>query len=211
MDTLAGLVYFHVRQPIRQTAAGVQEPARRRQTLGREHGERPARNSHGAAGSRRQLQSCQAADREHQAEGRGRGSAQRAVPFPAGGQDRSRRADQDPGQPRVQAALCQRTAQRVPDRGTAGLGQDDLDGQAGALAFEERPHAHDGIGGRVPSGGARAVEGSGARRQANRSTRARPARPRRSTWHVRRAGKASIGAATSCSWTRRAACISTTT
>ena len=181
MDTLAGVVYFHVRQPIRQTAAGLQEPARRRQTLGREHGERPARNPHGAAGSRRQLQGCQTAHREHQAEGRGRGSAQRAIAFAAGGQDRSRRADQDPGQPRIEAALCQRTAQRVPDRGLAGFGQDDLDRKTGALAFEERPHADGGFGGRVPSGGARAVESSGARcrpadlrRRARRDSAARP-------------------------------------
>ncbi len=42
-----------------------------------------------------------------------------ALAFAAGDQDRSRRADQDPGQPRIQAALRQRAAQRLPDRRAA--------------------------------------------------------------------------------------------
>ena len=45
----------------------------------------------------------------------------RALAVPASRQDRSRRADQDPGQPRSQAALRQRAAQRLHDRRPAGL------------------------------------------------------------------------------------------
>jgi signal recognition particle subunit SRP54 len=81
----------------------------------------------------------------------------RAFALPAGHQDRSRGADQDPRQPRIEAALRQRAAQRFPDRRAAGLRQDHLHRQAGALAFAQRPPPHAGLGGRLPSGGARAA------------------------------------------------------
>ena len=59
------------------------------------------------------------------------------------------------------------------DRRPAGIRQDHLDRQAGALAFAERPPPDAGLGGRLPSGRARAAEGDRARRSASRSTKAR--------------------------------------
>ena len=56
----------HVRQSLGKTAAGFQEPARRRQTIGRKHGSGAAGNPHGAARSRRQFPGCQTAHRKHQ-------------------------------------------------------------------------------------------------------------------------------------------------
>ena len=46
---------------------------------------------------------------------------------------------QHPGQPPVQAAVCQRAADGYLDRRIAGIGQDHHQRQARALAFEERP------------------------------------------------------------------------
>src|ERR1700736_403186 len=47
-------------------------------------------------------------------------------------------------------ALGQRAADRDAHGGLAGIGQNDFDRQAGAMAFEERASAHDGVGGRLP-------------------------------------------------------------
>jgi signal recognition particle GTPase len=51
----------------------------------------------------------------------------------------------------------------VPHRGTAGFGKNHHHGQAGAVAFAQRASAHDGFGGCVPPGGARAAQGDCAR------------------------------------------------
>ena len=76
--------------------------------------------------------------------------------------------------------------------GLQGSGKTTSTGKL-ARWLSKNGHSPDGgFGGRLPSGGARAVEGRRARRQDSRSTKARPARPRRSTWHARRAAKAPI-------------------
>ena len=94
------------------------------------------------------------------------------------------------GQPRVEAAVRQRAAQRLHDRRPAGLGQDHHHRQAGALAVE-----------RTATGRSWSRWTSTVRRRASslsilrasrsscRSTRARRRDERRSTWRDRRVAK----------------------
>ena len=94
--------------------------------------------------------------------------------------------------------------------GLQGSGKTTSTGKLARWLSKNGHRPHDGLGGRLPSGGARAVEGDRARSRAA-GLRGRAGRDAaRWNWPARRGAKRSTTAATSCWWIPPAACTSTT-